>query len=171
MNSITLVTLPKKFSFMRWRLFGAFSMIIAAIPKNVFFYEVEPFVSILSKYIRTLIQSKFHVVGMLYSIIDVYDLNQSIFWDTLYGKNSLWISISVYLGPKDTKSLSLINFFFWESNNNDWSHIFPFLVYVMSIFGHPVWYWGQKAPKKNPTHKGKLFRGATLLMEVLYLNF
>ena len=65
------------------------SMIIAAIPKNVFFYEVEPFVSILSKYIRTLIQSVFHVVGMLYSIIDVYDLNQSIFWDTLYGKNSL----------------------------------------------------------------------------------
>ena len=89
MNSITLVTLPKKFSFMRWRLFGAFSMIIAAIPKNVFFYEVEPFVSILSKYIRTLIQSVFHVVGMLYSIIDVYDLNQSIFWDTLYGENSL----------------------------------------------------------------------------------
>ena len=89
MNSITLVTLPKKFSFMRWRLFGAFSMIIAAIPKNVFFYEVEPFVSILSKYIRTLIQSIFHVVGMLYSIIDVYDLNQSIFWDTLYGENSL----------------------------------------------------------------------------------
>ena len=65
------------------------SMIIAAIPKNVFFYEVEPFVSILSKYIRTLIQSVFHVVGMLYSIIDVYDLNQSIFWDTLYGENSL----------------------------------------------------------------------------------
>ena len=64
-------------------------MIIAAIPKNVFFYEVEPFVSILSKYIRTLIQSVFHVVGMLYSIIDVYDLNQSIFWDTLYGENSL----------------------------------------------------------------------------------
>ena len=127
MNSINLVALPKKFSFMRWRLFGAFcqntyiyiytyfmciftvedvlkirqchdmglklkymiSMIIAAIPKNVFFYEVEPFVSILSKYIRTLIQSVFHVVGMLYSIIDVYDLNQSIFWDTLYGKNSL----------------------------------------------------------------------------------
>ena len=65
------------------------SMIITAIPKNVFFYEVEPFVSILSKYIRTLIQSVFHVVGMLYSIIDVYDLNQSIFWDTLYGENSL----------------------------------------------------------------------------------
>ena len=65
------------------------SMIIDAISKNVFFYEVEHFVSILSKYIRTLIQSVFHVVGMLYSIIDVYDLNQSIFWDTLYGENSL----------------------------------------------------------------------------------
>ena len=40
------------------------SIIIAAIPKNVFFYEVEPFVSILSKYIHTLIQSVFHIVGM-----------------------------------------------------------------------------------------------------------
>ena len=40
------------------------SMIIAAIPKNVFFYEVEPFVSVLSKYIHTLMQSVFYIVGM-----------------------------------------------------------------------------------------------------------
>ena len=67
------------------------SMIIAAIPKYVFFYEVEPFVSILPKYIHTLIQSVFHIVGWVcvYSISDIYDLNQSIFWDTPYGENSL----------------------------------------------------------------------------------
>ena len=40
------------------------SMIIDAISKNVFFYEVEHFVSILSKYIHILIQSVFHIVGM-----------------------------------------------------------------------------------------------------------
>ena len=159
------------------------SMIIAAIPKNVFFYEVEPFVSILSKYIRTLIQSVFHVVGMLYNIIDVYDLNQSIFWDTLYGKNSLWISISVYLGPKDTKSLSLINFFFWESNNNDWSHIFPFLVYVMALsifldtlYGeNTLWvmvymYLIQEAPKSLHLKKEFFFVKAAIMINVIYFN-
>ena len=120
----------------------------------------------------------------VYSIIDVYDLNQSIFWDTLYGKNSLWISISVYLGPKDTKSLSLINFFFWESNNNDWSHIFPFLVYVMALsifldtlYGeNTLWismsmYWGQKAPKKLQLIRENFFGRANILMEVIHLNF
>ena len=81
MTSINLVALSKKFTFVRWRLFGAFSqntlqylqylhrtvcpkngqchemglklkymisIIIADIPKNVFLYGVEAFVSLLS---------------------------------------------------------------------------------------------------------------------------
>ena len=31
---------------------------------------------------------------------EIYDLIQSIFWDTLYGENTLKISISMYLGLK-----------------------------------------------------------------------
>ena len=95
MTSINLVALPKKFAFVRWRLFGAFcqiriytysmciftiqgvlkngqchemglklkymiSIIIAAIPKNVFLYEVEPLVP--NTYIR-LFKVYFHHAG------------------------------------------------------------------------------------------------------------
>ena len=52
------------------------------------------------------------------------------FSDTLYGENTLWISVCMYLGqeapPHKRKH-------FWDSSYNYWNHIFQFLSHFMAL--------------------------------------
>ena len=211
MNSINLVALPKKFSFMRWRLFGAFcqntyiytyimciftvqgvlenrqchdmglklkymiSIIIAAIPKICFLLWGGA--SCPNTYIP-LFKVYFILWVCVYSIIDVYDLKQSNFLGhTLWWKFTLNEYIYVF-GTKGHQKAQPHKPFFWESNNNDWSHIFPFLVYVMALsifldtlYGENtiqirIYVFGTKGHQK--AQPNKLFLGRiTIMIEVI----
>ena len=87
------------FSFLRWSLLGAFCI----------------------KYIYTIIPSVFspyRVYKRNWLKFEIYDLIQSIFWDTLYGENTIQISIYVF-GTKDSpKAQPNKEKLFLESNYN-----------------------------------------------------
>ena len=90
---------------------------------------------------------------------EIYDLIQSIFWDTLYGENTIQISIYVFGTKGSPKAQPNKEKLFLESNYN--AHISKFLAYFMafSIFLDTLYvqnrlriilsiYFGPKAPKK-----------------------
>ena len=89
----------KKFSFLRWSLLGASCI----------------------KYIYTIIPSVFspyRVYKRNWLKFEIYDLIQSIFWDTLYGENTIQISIYVFGTKGSPKAQPNKEKLFLESNYN-----------------------------------------------------
>ena len=95
---------PNFFSFLRWSLLGAFCI--------KYIYTIIP--SVFSPY-RV---SKRMEMQWNWLKFEIYDLIQSIFWDTLYGENTIQISIYVFGTKGSPKAQPNKEKLFLESNYN-----------------------------------------------------
>ena len=112
-------------------------------------------------------------------LISVHFLGHPVWW-----KNTLNKYIYVIGNEGPPKAQPHKEKLFLKSNYNAKCNISKFLAHFMAFsifFGHPIWskytwnkficIFGTKGSIKAPPHKGKLFGRATILIDVIYLNF
>ena len=95
------------------------------------------------------------------------------------------VKMYIYVfATKGSQKAPPYEWFFFESKYIDWSYIFQvlanfmgFFIFLDTLYGrNTLWinssmYWGQKATKGLQLIRENFFCRATILMEVIYLNF